>query len=73
MATETKTPKAARRKSRLVTGFDSLTLDPSPRLKRVREEMTQEEPASLEEAWRSVARAFVTAISDIGHTIKAGL
>jgi len=73
MATETKTPKTARRKPRLVTGFDSLTLDPSPRLRRVREEMTQEEPTSLEEAWRSVGRAFVTAISDIGHTIRAGL
>lgn len=72
MATETKTPKA-RRKSRLATDFDSLTLDPSPRLSRLREEMAQEKPASLEEAWKSVARAFATAISDIGHTIRAGL
>jgi hypothetical protein len=53
MATETRPQVAKRRKSGLMAGFDSLTLDPSPRLRRVRQQMTRQNQATIGNAWKA--------------------
>ena len=73
MGTAPDTRKAPRRRSRLLEGFDSLTLDPSPRLRRVREEMSRPPEAAIENAWKSVGEAMTEAIRSIGRTFRGGL
>lgn len=62
--------KARKRRSRLLEGFDSLTLDPSPRLRRVREEMSRTPEAGIESAWKAVGEAMTEAMRSIGKTFR---
>lgn len=58
---------ARRKTSRLSTGFDMLTLDPSPHLRATRQELSQREP--MAEAWRVIAKAMVTAMKSISRDL----
>lgn len=60
--------KTPRRPSRLLEGFDSLTLDPSPRLRRLRMEMSRPPEAGLESAWKTVGEAMAEAVRSLGRT-----
>jgi len=56
-------PTAARK--RLANGFDYLTLDPSPRLRKLREEQESKTPSPTEvvrQAWQSVGAAISEAL-----------
>lgn len=67
----TSKPKTGRRKSLLMNGFDSLTLDPSPRLSHAREEMSRPREAAIAEVWKSVGKALGEAILSVGSTLRA--
>jgi hypothetical protein len=73
MAAAPETKKTRKPRSRLMTGFDGLTLDPSPRLRRVREEMSRPPEAGIESAWKSVGEAMAESIRSIGRTFRGGL
>jgi hypothetical protein len=66
----TSKPKTGRRKSHLMSGFDSLTLDPSPRLRRVRNEMSRPRDAAIADVWKSVARAMGEDMSSVTGVVR---
>lgn len=55
----------------LLTGFDSLTLDPSPRLRRARQNLTGQHQDPVAAAWRDVGRALADAMISAGRTLIA--
>lgn len=65
------TPRESRTKNRtlpLSRGIGSLTLDPSPRLKKLREETESKEP--VREIWTSVRRALIEGARTVERTIR---
>jgi hypothetical protein len=68
----TRDRETSRPRSRLVTGFDSLTLDPSPRLRRARDELARSSEAGIAEVWKSVGRALAEAMTSVSRTLGAG-
>jgi hypothetical protein len=56
----------------LLGGYDSLTLDPSPRLRRVREEMSRPPEEAMQSAWKMVGRALLEAMRTISPKSGAG-
>lgn len=60
----TRTPKAA---SNLAKGFDSLTLDPSPRLRRARQTAAKHNP--MAQAWIIVGRAMFKSVKSVREVI----
>jgi hypothetical protein len=52
---------------RLARGFASLTLDPSPHLRRSRRQA--QKSSTLEQAWKDVGRAISEAIGLVANTI----
>ena len=60
-----------RRKPSLTAGFDSLTLDPSPRLRRTRDRMGRESQATIGSAWRYTGKALATAMISVSRTFTA--
>jgi hypothetical protein len=73
MATTQHRPKAGpEARKRLLRGFDYLTLDPSPRLRKMREDQQRaaKEPAQLiAEAWLNVGQAIQGTL----QAIEAGM
>jgi hypothetical protein len=68
-------PKRPRTRARIARGFDYLTLDPSPRLRKFREEQEAKSanPAQLlKEAWESVGAALHEAIRMTRERINSG-
>ena len=61
--------KPAEDRTPLARGFDYLTLDPSPRLRKMREERRQRDPFA--EAWKSVGEAIAEAIRIVATKIKS--
>jgi hypothetical protein len=57
-----------RRKPSLTAGFDSLTLDPSSRLRRTRERMGPESLATVGSAWKYTGKALVAAMISVSRT-----
>ena len=49
-------------------GFDSLTLNPAPRLRATRQRLENQDP--IREAWKDVGRAMTDAIRSVGSLIK---
>jgi hypothetical protein len=68
MATRTR-PQMKRRAPGLMAGFDSLTLDPSPRLRQTRLRMAREGSATMGEAWKSTGQALVAAMISVSRTL----
>lgn len=64
----TKNQQARRTTSRLSAGFDTLTLDPSSRLRERREAMSQTDP--LIEAWQTVTQALTQATRSIFKSFR---
>lgn len=62
MAMTTKKTPRTTLGSRLNKGFDSLTLDPSPRLHQARLEMSRAHPLTMADVWTTVARALAEAV-----------
>jgi hypothetical protein len=52
----------------LLRGFDGLTLDPSPRLRRARSRLRTS--GTFERAWRDVGKAIAEAVRSVGETIS---
>lgn len=48
---------------RLTSGFDSLTLNPAPRLHEARQRLGQRNP--VREAWKITVRAVVEAVQEV--------
>jgi hypothetical protein len=46
----------------LADGYRSLTLDPSPRLRLIREQMSRSPEEAIENAWTMVGRALLKAM-----------
>jgi hypothetical protein len=46
----------------LADGYRSLTLDPSPRLRQIREQMSRPPEEAIENAWKMVGRALLKAM-----------
>jgi hypothetical protein len=53
----------------LARGFDYLTLNPAPRLRKIREQQMRHDP--FREAWRIVGEAIVEAIRTVAKTTKS--
>jgi hypothetical protein len=64
----TRSPKPPTPADRLMKGFDSLTLDPSPRLRTARKQLLQHDP--LREAWTVVRRSIAEAVRAVQTTTK---
>ncbi len=71
MATKTRPQGTARRKPRLTAGFDSLTLDPSPGLRRTRGRMARESQTTIGSAWKYTGKALVAAMISVSRTYTA--
>ena len=56
----------------LLDGYGSLTLDPSPKLRQVREEMSRPPEEAIKSAWISVGRALLEAMRLIFSKPGAG-
>jgi hypothetical protein len=57
-----RTEKPSRDRTPLLRGFGYLTLDPSPRLRRLREQQQSTDPAmTIRAAWSTVGGAIATA------------
>lgn len=52
----------------LLEGYDSLTLDPSPSLRRTREALSRTPESGMESAWKTVGRALVQAMRSVSST-----
>jgi hypothetical protein len=70
MAMTTRPQRTASRKSALTGGFDSLTLDPSVRLRRTRQKMAGESQDTIGNAWKLTGQALVAAMISIGRTFS---
>jgi hypothetical protein len=70
MATTQDREKVSRRRSRLTTGYDSLTLDPSPRLRRLRREVFPPSETGIENAWKSVGSAMSQAMRTVARALR---
>ena len=72
MATIQRPPRqtnSAETKTPLAKGFDYLTLDPGPRLRRLKEAQLSSDPAeTLQEAWLTVRRAMAKALRIISES-----
>jgi hypothetical protein len=71
MATKTRPQGAMRRKPNLTAGFDSLTLDPSPRLRRTRERVARESQATIGSAWKYTGQALAAAMISVSRTFAS--
>lgn len=69
MATTTRTPKPSRQPD-LLTGFDSLTLDPSPRLRRKRRELSRQNQATFQDAWITVGEVLYEVMVRLTRLIR---
>lgn len=58
----------ARRTLSVSKGFSSLNLDPSPRLRKLRQETESKEP--VKEIWTSVRRALIEGARSVERTIR---
>jgi hypothetical protein len=65
----TKADQPTRDRTPLQKGFDYLTLDPSPRLRKMREDRRQRDPFA--EAWKSVGEAIAEAIRIVAKKVKS--
>lgn len=64
----TKTPSRANpRRPDLLGGFSSLTLDPSPRLRRARHRLAPDRGTILADAWKVTGRALTAAMISVGR------
>lgn len=70
MATTRSRKKIYRRRSRLMSGYDSLTLDPSPRLRNLREETFRPSEAAMENAWKGVGSALLSAMRTASQALR---
>jgi hypothetical protein len=52
----------------LLEGYRSLTLDPSPRLRQIREGMSRPPEAAIENAWQMVGKAILRAMRSVAQT-----
>jgi hypothetical protein len=68
MAIKARPQQAKRRRPDLLTGFDSLTLDPSFRLRRTRHKLMGGQ-ATIESAWKIVGQALVRAMLNVSRTL----
>lgn len=50
----------------LADGYRSLTLDPSPRLRQIREQMSRPPEEAIADAWKMVGRALRNAMRTVG-------
>ena len=64
----TKADQPTKDRTPLQKGFDYLTLDPSPRLRKMREERRQSDP--LTDGWKSVGEAIAEAIRIVARKVK---
>jgi hypothetical protein len=71
MATKTRPQRMKRRKSGLADGFDSLTLDPSPRLRRTRQQMARQSHSTMGNAWKNTGQALVAAMISVSRTFTS--
>lgn len=70
MATTERHQKTSGRRPDVSAGFDKLTLNPAPRLRRVRHQVSRPSQARVEEAWRSVGKALADAVISVRQTFK---
>jgi hypothetical protein len=70
MATTRSRKKIDKRRSRLMSGYDSLTLDPSPRLRHLWEEMFPPSETVLENAWKHVGSALLSAMKTTSRALR---
>lgn len=54
----------------LLDGYDSLTLDPSPALRRVREEMSRPPEEAIQSAWKEVGSALLEAMRAVSLGLR---
>jgi hypothetical protein len=64
------TRRSRKRRSILSQGYDSLTLDPSPRLRRTRRELFPPSETALASAWKSVASAMTEAVETAVRALR---
>lgn len=65
---QTETPPEAWRT--LLAGYRSLTLDPSPSLRRTRLEMSRPAEEAMRSAWRSVGRAVLETVRAVSLDLR---
>jgi hypothetical protein len=65
---QTNRTKLATAGDQLAKGFDSLTLDPSPRLRQARKR--RRSYRTMEQAWQEVGKALAEAIRLVGKTVN---
>jgi hypothetical protein len=53
----------------LLDGYRSLSLDPSPRLRQIREDMSRPPEEAIESAWKVVGRALLKAMRTFSETL----
>jgi hypothetical protein len=58
--------------SRLTAGYDTLTLDPSPTLRQMQQELSQPSERIIQSAWTSVGSALVGAMKTAAQALRAG-
>jgi hypothetical protein len=60
------TAEIPRKRSRLVRGFQQLTLNPAPRLRQMRQRLDESDP--FKEAWASTSEALAAATALLEQT-----
>jgi hypothetical protein len=72
MAIAPDTEKTSRLWSRLSAGYDSLTLDPSPTLRQMQQDLSRPSDRTIRSAWTSVGSALAAAMRTAVQALRAG-